>query len=160
MSRRLTLVLCSLTCAALLLAGCHRGLVRRVSEPAASLQQVSVGADGQWQVQLRLQNYSSIPMRYDTVALAVTAGGVEAGTLKAAPGFSIGPESADVVEVRLSPSAEARMAVANALAGGTALEYTLNGSVQATPEDEKQRDFQIDMHSTLSPAPGLAGVLR
>lgn len=153
--RVLLLLLCTVV-----LAACNRGLVRRVSEPAVSLQQVSVGADGRWKVELRVQNYSSIPMRFEAIDLNVTVNGQDAGPLRANPGYSIGPESADVVNVDFSPSANARMAVANALAGGQLLPYTLKGSVQTTPEDEKPRSFDLDMHSSLSAAPGLPGVLR
>src|SRR5690606_27506981 len=45
-----------------LVACSSRGVPRRVSEPTASLQQLTVGADGSWSIELRLQNYSSIPM--------------------------------------------------------------------------------------------------
>ena len=58
----------------LALAACSGGLVRRVSPPAASIQQLTVNADGSWSVDLRLQNYSSIPMRFDGAELAITVG--------------------------------------------------------------------------------------
>ena len=63
------------------LAACSSGPVRRVSEPAASIQQLAVQADGSWSVSLRLQNYSSVPMRFDAVDLAVSVGGQAAGSL-------------------------------------------------------------------------------
>ncbi|WP_295940034.1 LEA type 2 family protein [uncultured Xanthomonas sp.] len=149
------LVLCTA-----LLGACSDGIVRRVSDPAASVQQLTVNMDGSWKVDLRLQNYSSIPMRYDTLRLDLGVGGEAAGSLQAAPGISIGPETADVVSVALKPSSNARMAVADALAGRRSLEYTLKGSIAATPEDKKPRSFEIDTRNMLSPAPGLDGVLR
>ena len=157
MSRRLLLMLLSCT---VLLVACNRGNVKRVSAPAASLQQVSVASDGRWKVELRLQNYSTMAMVYDTVDLQVTVENQPAGTLSSRPAFSIGPSYADVVTLDLAPTSEARMAVANALAGNGMLTYTLKGKIVVTPLDEKPRSFDIDMHSTLSPAPGLAGVLR
>ncbi|MFT4197768.1 MAG: hypothetical protein QM601_07665 [Pseudoxanthomonas sp.] len=149
------LALFALAC---LLSAC--GPVKRVSEPAASLQQVAIGTDGSWKVQLRLQNYSSMPMRFDTVSLAVQAAGQAAGTLQASPGISIGPGAADVVDVEFRPSPEARMAAAGALAGGSALQYSLHGSIAVTPEGRKPRSFDIDARNILNPAPGLDGVLR
>lgn len=149
------LVLCTA-----LLGACSDGMVRRVSDPAASVQQLTVNVDGSWKVELRLQNYSSIPMRYDTLRLDLGVGGEAAGSLQAAPGISIGPETADVVSVALRPSSSARMAVADALAGHRSLEYTLKGSIAATPEEKKQHSFDIDTRNMLSPAPGLDGVLR
>lgn len=144
----------------LALAACSSGLVRRVSPPAASIQQLTVNADGNWSVDLRLQNYSSIPMRFDSADLAITVGGQVAGSLKGAPQISIGPESADVVKLPFKPGIEARMAVANALAGRRSLDYALKGKLEATPEEGKSKSFDIDMKNTLSPVPGLDGALR
>lgn len=142
------------------LVACSSGPVRRVSPPAASLQQLTVNADGSWSVDLRLQNYSSIPMRFDATDLAIAVGGQAAGRLKGTPGISVGPESADVVSLPFVPSAEARMAIAGALAGRRPLPYTLTGTVQAVPDKGKNRSFDIEARNTLNPVPGLDGVLR
>jgi hypothetical protein len=142
------------------LVACNGGPVRRVSEPAASIQQLTVNADGSWSVDLRLQNYSSIPMRFDSADLVIAVSDQAAGTLKAAPQISIGPESADVVTVPFKPSAEARMVLADALASRRSVGYTLKGKLQAIPEEKKSRSFDIDARNTLTPVPGLDGVLR
>lgn len=144
----------------LALTACGEGVVKRVSEPATRLQQLTVNADGSWKVALRLQNFSSMPMRFDDVSLKLSVGDADAGTLNAKPGVSIGGTSADVIELQLQPAAPARLRVADALAGNHTLSYTLEGSVSATPEEKKQRTFQIDNRSTLNPTPGLPGVLR
>lgn len=144
----------------LALAACGEKVVKRVSEPASSLQQLTVTADGSWKVALRLQNFSSMPMRFDDIALKLSVGDAEAGTLSAKPGVSIGGTSADVIELQLQPAAQARLIVADALASNHTLAYTLEGSVSATPEEKKQRTFQINNRSTLNHAPGLPGVLR
>ena len=158
MMRRTSLL--ALLAATAMLAGCGDGVVRRVSDPAVSVQQLTVKADGQWAVDLRLQNYSSIPMRFDTVAVDVQVGDQDAGKLSATPGLSIGPESADVVTVAFSPSSAGRIAVADALAGRRTLPYTLKGTAAATPDEAKQRTFDVDTRNTLNPVPGLDGVLR
>ncbi len=142
------------------LAACSTGPVRRVSEPAASIQQLSVRADGSWTVEVRLHNYSSIPMQFDRVELALTIAGQSAGSVQAAPGLRVGPESADVVSIAHAPAATARMALTDALAANRAVDYRLEGSVQATPESGKQRSFDVKRDSRLSPVPGLPGVLR
>ena len=143
-----------------LLAACSGGPVRRVSEPAASIQQLTVHANGSWSVDLRLQNYSSFPVRFDRVSLSLEVNGHDAGKLDATPAVSVGPESADVVTLPFTPSAEAKMVLADTLAGRRPLPYSLKGTANATPEDAKPRDFQITGHSTLNPVPGLDGVLR
>ncbi|HEY5970616.1 MAG TPA: LEA type 2 family protein [Pseudoxanthomonas sp.] len=159
MNRRWGWVPFLLFCATLV--ACSGGPVRRVSPPAASIQQLTVNADGSWSVDLRLQNYSSIPMRFTSASLAITVGDQTAGTLHGAPQISIGPESADVVALPFKPSAEARMAIADALAGRRPLGYTLKGKLDAVPEEAgKSRSFDIDTRNTLNPVPGLDGVLR
>ena len=148
-----------LLCAAAL-STCSSGPVRRVSAPTASIQQLTVHADGNWSVDLRLQNYSSIPMRFTRVDLAITVSDHAAGTLQAAPQISIGPESADVVTLPFKPSSEARMVVADALAGRRSMAYVLKGKIDAIPEEAKSRTFDIDARNVLNPVPGLDGVLR
>lgn len=147
-----------LSCA--MLASCGGGPVRRVSEPAASIQQLTVRADGSWSVDLRINNFSSVPMRFDRVTLAVSVGGEPAGTLQGQPALGIGPESADVATLTLVPTSAARIVVADALGSRRALAYTLAGSIEATPEQGKPRSYDIERSSTLTPVPGLPGVLR
>lgn len=149
------------TAAVLLLASCSGGPVRRVSEPSASIQQLTVRADGSWSVDLRLQNYSSIPMRFDAISLAVTLGEQPAGTLAGNAGISIGPESADVVTLEHVPTSAGRIAIADALGGNRAIGYALEGTLQAAPEDRGgARSYDIKHTSALNPVPGLPGVLR
>ncbi|WP_460710987.1 LEA type 2 family protein [Lysobacter terrae] len=146
--------------AVVLLGACSHGQVRRVSEPSALIQQLTVRTDGRWDVELRIENFSSIPMRFDSVDLALTIGDSEAGHVTAQPAVSIGPESADVVSTVFTPQAAAKLAVADALAGGRSIGYTLAGTITATPDEKRQRSFQVKRGSQLNPAPGLPGVLR
>jgi len=149
-----------LACLALVACG-SSGPVRRVSEPAASLQQLTVRADGSWSVELRINNYSTVPMRFDAVSLALTVGGEAAGTLQGAAALTIGPESADVATLSMSPSTGARVRIADALAARRSIEYALHGTVTAAATDGgKARSYEIDRTSALSPVPGLPGVLR
>lgn len=158
MSRLKTLILLS---ACLALASCGGGgMVRRVSEPAAGIQQLTVRADGSWAVDVRINNFSSIPMRFDTISLAMNLGSAQAGTLQGNAGISIGPESADVVTLTHSPTSAARIAMADALATQRSVGYVLKGTLNATPEEGKPRDYTIDRTSSLSPVPGLPGVMR
>ena len=142
-----------------LLASC--GTSRRVSPPSAAIQQLTVQANGDWKVVLRLHNYSSVSMRFDSVRLELSVDEHLAGTLQASPAISIGPTSADVVQVSLKPDGMARIAVADALAGRRSLSYRLQGTASATPDGTtKSREFKVDDRSSLNPAPGLDGVLR
>ncbi|HSR65204.1 MAG TPA: LEA type 2 family protein [Xanthomonadaceae bacterium] len=147
-----------LTC--ILLVACSSGPVRRVSEPAANIQQLTVRADGSWAVDLRIDNFSSVPMRFDAVSLELGVGGEDAGTLRGQPVLTIGPEAADVASLTLAPSGAARIAVADALASGRNLGYTLRGTLTAAAENGRPRAYDIDLKNALSPVPGLTGVLR
>lgn len=148
------------TLAMFVLASCG-GNARRVSPPSTAIQQLTVQANGDWMVELRLHNYSSVSMRFDTVKLEVAVDEHRAGTLQASPGISIGPTSADVVRVAMTPEGMARIAVADALASRRSLSYRLQGTVAATPDEaSKPRQFEVDDQSLLNPAPGLEGVLR
>ena len=159
MMRRISLLVLMAT--SVLLAGCGSGMVRRVSDPAVSVQQLTVKADGQWVVELRLQNYSSIPMRFDSVQLELQIAGQSAGTLASATPLTIGSESADVLTLALTPSAQARLHAADALAAGRTLAYRIEGTLRAAPDDRgSARDYRIRRASELSPVPGLPGVLR
>jgi hypothetical protein len=152
-------ILALLTLAALLTA-CLGDQVKRVSPPAVGIQQLSVGADGRWQVQVRLNNYSNVPMRFTALHLQLEVQGIAAGTLDATPNLDIGPASADVANVTLVPGVEARIAIATALASGQGVAYRLEGHVTANADGKRSHDYPLRAESRLNPAPGLPGVLR
>ena len=61
----------------------------------------------------------------------------------------------------MAPSSAAKIAVADALSNRRSVDYAIAGTIAATPEgDGAPRTFRIDRDNTLSPAPGLPGVLR
>jgi len=113
-----------------------------------------------WTVDLRIDNYSSVPMRFDRVSLALSVDGESAGTLQGTPAITIGPESADVASLALAPTAAARLRVADALAAGRPVQYALAGRVDTVADGKSSRSFEIERRSSLSPVPGLPGVMR
>jgi hypothetical protein len=129
----------------LVLAGCF-GETKNIFPPRASIQQITVQADGSWRVQLRLQNYSNV---------SIEMAGNPAGSVSASPAMRIGPESADVIDVSLVPAPAAAQAIAAAHAGN--LRYRIAGRITTT---DPQGDYQYTFESVLSPVPGLNGVLR
>lgn len=144
----------------LLLVACSTGPVRRISEPAANIQQLTVRADGSWSLELRIDNFSTVPMRFETLSLAMTIGGQSAGTLQAKPGLSIGPESADVATLAFVPLPAAKIVIADALARNVGVNYTLAGTLDAAPQKGSVHSYKLKRDNALSPVPGLAGVLR
>lgn len=158
--RRLFSQLGLLAALALLLAACSGGPVRRVSEPAASIQQLTVRADGSWELQLRVQNYSSVAMNFGKAALDIDFDNGQAARVDTSMALEVGPESADVHTLSISPTAAGRARIASALADGRSLSYTLRGTLEAGPLDGKLRSYEIKRESALSPVPGLPGALR
>ena len=157
--KRLAMVAVAISC--LWLAACGSGgPVRRVSEPVAIIQQLTVRADGSWSIELRLENFSSVPMRFDNVGLALAVGGEPAGTLQGRPSVTIGPESADVATLTMNPLPAARIVLADALARRHSVAYGFEGTLDAAPENGNSRIYQVKRTSALSPVPGLPGVLR
>jgi hypothetical protein len=138
----------------LLLAGCF-GETKNIFPPRASIQQITVQADGSWRVQLRLQNYSNVSTTFGTVDAKIEMAGNPAGSVSASPAMRIGPESADVIDVSLVPAPAAAQAIAAAHAGN--LRYRIAGRITTT---DPQGDYQYTFESVLSPVPGLNGVLR
>lgn len=143
-----------------LLAGCASTGGQRISEPAASIQQLSIDAQGQWQLALRLQNYSNVAMRFDEVNLAFRIAGESAAQLQASPALTVAAESAEILSISLTPGLAGKLQAADALANGRGFAYQLQGTIKASTENGKSRSYQIQRDSALSPAPGLPGVLR
>lgn len=143
-----------------MLSACASGPVKRVSEPTVGIQELEVKTDGRWSVQLRLQNFSSVPMRFDDVSIEVKVGDEAAGTLRATPALTVGPESADITTVEFSPTSAARIVVADALAERRTLKYNFEGKIVAAAKDGRARDYTFKRNSALSPVPGRPGVMR
>jgi hypothetical protein len=136
---------------------CSHAPRKVINPPRASIQQLQVRPDGQWQLTLRLQNFSSVTTGFATVHAALRVGGQAAGAVDVAPGLSIGPESADVVQATLKPELGAKLAVATALAAGQATPYALDGTITTS---EPRGSYPFTFESSLNPAPGLPGVMR
>ena len=155
--RRAFGVVSALAFLALLAACSNNGVRRQINPPGASIQQLAVQPDGTWQLTVRLQNFSNVSTTFASLTGKLLIASEDAGSFSAAPGIGIGPESADVVIANLSPALGAKLQVAAALATAQPVAYTLSGEV-VTSEPKGRHDFTYT--STLTPAPGLRGVLR
>ena len=140
-----------------LLAACSSGPKKRINPPRASIQQLAVQADGSWQLSVRLQNFSSVSTAFSSVDAKLVIGGQDAGRVVLQPGISIGPESADVVVARLTPTLGAKLVVASAIASSQSTAYSLSGTIVTTTP---KGNYPFNYDSTLNPAPGLNGVMR
>ena len=140
-----------------LVAGCASGPPKRVFPPQASLQEVRVQPDGQWVAQVRIQNFSTVPMRFSRLEATLTVNGQEATRISIDPGLSVGPGSNELVQHAFTPAAGPRAAVDQALANRRAVRYQLTGRIASS---EPATDHPFEYQSALDPVPGLTGILR
>jgi hypothetical protein len=153
---RLVRLTCVLAILALSLAGCGSGLRKSVFPPRASIQQLAQQADGSWKLQLRLQNFSDVPMSFAKVDAKIEIAGSEAGSVSVSPAIRVGPDSADLFEASLkaAPSAAAKV---TALHGDGNVRYKMRGRIVTT---DPAGDYPYEFEGQLSPVPGMDGVLR
>lgn len=140
-----------------LLAGCGGGPPKRVYPPQANLQELQVQPDGRWVAKIRLQNFSTVPMRFSRFEATLSVGGQEATRINIDPAMSVGPGSIEVVSHAFTPAAGPRAAVDQALANRRSIRYQLVGRIASS---EPSTDNPFEYQSGLDPVPGLPGVLR
>jgi hypothetical protein len=140
-----------------MLAACSHAPRKLVNPPRASIQQLQVLANGQWRLDVRLQNFSNVPTAFASVHAQLSVGGQDAGAIDLTPGISIGPESADVVAATIQPALGGKLVVASALAAGQSQRYQLKGTIVTT---DPKGSYPFEFDSSLNPAPGLPGVMR
>lgn len=146
-----------LAVAVLALVACSFGEPKRIYPPKASVQELVAGANGQWTLKIRVNNFSTVPMTYSAVDAKLSVAGQEAGSVAGRTELTVGPESADVFTATLTPVLAGKIAVANALAGRKSLRYVLTGKITSR---EPRGEFDFNFDSVLNPVPGLDGVLR
>ncbi len=138
-------------------AGCASGPPKRIFPPQATVQEVRVQADGTWLVQLRIQNFSTVPMRFSRLEATLAINGQEATRVDLDPGLSVGPGSNELVQHTFTPAAGPKAAVDDALANRRAVRYQLTGRITSS---EPSTNHPFEYQSALDPVPGLTGILR
>mgnify|MGYP007112262981 CR=1 FL=1 len=159
MSRRVAASLAILVAVvALVLSACSSGPRKRVFPPSASVQELAVQADGGWRLRLRIQSFSNVPHTVSELSAQLLVDGLPAATLQVAPAVAIGPQSAEVEDVVLTPAPDAAARVSAVLESRRSVRYELRGSLTSTLPDRRRDDFVFE--GQLWPVPGLSGVLR
>ncbi len=138
------------------LASCGGGPVRRINPPVVTIQELGVRPDGQWNLRLRVQNFSTVPMTIDTIESAFEIEDRPAGQLYVRPALEIPGQAADVVETNVTPGSAAQGTLKNAPGSGS-VGYRLVGHVTTRDPD---KSFEIRYESRLSPVPGLPDTYR
>ncbi|HRQ65464.1 MAG TPA: hypothetical protein PKZ76_11505 [Xanthomonadaceae bacterium] len=143
--------------AILLLAACAgSGPPKRIHPPGASIQEITVQADGSWRVLLRVHSFSTVATRFQNIALDLALDGASAGRLSYDDARDVPGQSAEIFRLRLVPAAEAVDALAAFKASGRrSLAWTLHGGITVDG-----RTYRNEYAGRLSPAPGLTDTYR
>lgn len=128
--------------------------MKRVFPPEVSVHELAHGVAG-WTLRLRINNFSTVPMRFSDLQLALTLDGAAAGSLQSQPDLVIDANSSESLDLPLTPQAAAPIRAS--LDADRALRYQLNGWIRSSEPREK---FEIEYRSALNPVPGLTDVLR
>ena len=144
-----------LTCLLAACGGGTGGLPKRINPPSASVQQLHILPDGRWELELRVQNFSTVPMTFGTIEAQMSIDDVNAGAMYVPVNLEIPGQNADVVRATVSPTTAAREALKADARRGFA--YKLTGSVTVTEPDKR---FNFDHASRLDPAPGIPDTYR
>lgn len=144
--------------ALLALSACAPGT--KLQPPAASIQQLRALPNGQWQLTIRIENYSyDTGMHVYALDADLDLAGKRAGHVSVSPGLDIPAMTADIANATLTPSAEARAALAEAKANAVA--YELKGSMNVGKgESGKPQSFDLEGKGYISPVPGVANTWR
>ncbi|MDA3912671.1 hypothetical protein [Oleiagrimonas sp.] len=143
--------------ATLLVLGACGPVRKSVFPPLVSVQQLHVTADGQWKMQVRIQNNSYTGVLFTGLDLHMKIDGKNAGRILAKIHLDIPALSVDIADVTIAPSAQA----ARALAKNAAVSYSLAGTATALPDqDTSTRIFKVQGKDWFSPVPGLVDTWR
>jgi hypothetical protein len=143
-----------------LLASCsgrsgNLGMIRRVNPPVASIQQLALRDDGSWHLVLRLNNFSTVPMRFVLVESRLWIDGADAGHFELSPAMQVPRLNAEVQDLEFEPAPAARAAFEDA--AGRGFSYRLEGSIRT---EEPGGNFPFYYDGRLTPVPGRPGEFR
>ena len=136
-------------------------LREHVSQPSICVQQLSVTPNGKWDVQLRIQNYNTIPIHIDHMQLQLLVQKNQGTSIAAAPTRTFGAQSIEVVTLSVQPSALEELYMENLLEQRRSISYVLQGTITVHLDKKSQRQiFHLTCKDQLDPSPGLQGVFR
>ncbi len=144
-------------CAAFLLGSCSSEPTKRYFAPQASLQQLQHLANGQWQAQVRIQNFSTGAVEFKNLALNVQIQDLDWTAVAPAEPQKIGPNNAEIFTLNIPFNANISQVLSDRLNKAQSIRYGLKGSIQSI---DPNKTYTLDYQGRLNPAPGLDGVYR
>jgi hypothetical protein len=134
-----------------LLVACTGGRPKeRINPPTVSIQEVRID-DGRCELRLRIQNHSTVGMRFDTVSFErFDLDGRALAPLSMTPDLDVAPYTGEPFRHDVD--------CPDMTDGATELVYRLAGRITAS--EPGRRNFEFNHRSRLLPVPGLPGVYR
>jgi hypothetical protein len=129
---------------ALILAACASGPPKRINPPQVSIQRLAIASGGDYDIELRLQNHSDLPMRFASLDLMLRIAGIDAGRLVAAPDLEVSPHNAEVVQLRLGAERAASEPLEAADAADSSPERVVEGEFEYEARDGEWIKVPID----------------
>jgi hypothetical protein len=139
------------------LCACSSGPVKRYYPPLASIQQLQQLPNGEWQMQLRVQNFSTTTVEFNKLQLQVQFQATVWMPASDAKTISIGANSAEIIPITLHTSNDTNALLQERLKLTQTVQYAIKGTIQSI---DPNRNYSLDYQGRLSPAPGLNGVFR
>ena len=141
----------------LLLVACASGPTIRYFPPQATIKELKQQPDGQWQAQIRIQNFSTGAMDFSEIRMKIQIQDGEWTELSSPESLNVGASNAELVTLNLPLSAATRTALRERQDKSQPLRYRLEGSLRSR---DPGRSYPLKYEGRLNPAPGLAGVYR
>lgn len=140
-----------------LLTACASGPAVRYFPPQATIKELKQQPDGQWQAQIRIQNFSTGAMNFGDLHFKIQIQDGAWADFASSEMVNVGAGNAELLTLRIPFSTETRLAIQERQDKSQPLRYTLEGSLRSR---DPNRNFPIRYEGRLNPAPGLDGVYR
>lgn len=141
----------------LLLAGCASGPTIRYFPPQATIKELKQQPDGQWQAQIRIQNFSTGAMDFSEIRMKIQIQDGDWTDISNPETVNIGASNAELLTLTLPFGAATREVLRQRQDKSQPLRYRLEGSLRSR---DPGRSYPLKYEGRLNPAPGLAGVYR
>ena len=142
--------LIALSLPVLLVACASDGPPKRINPPTVSIQEVRMEG-GQCALRLRIQNHSTVSMRFDALSFErFDLDGRALAPLSMAPDLDVAPYTGEPFQHTID--------CPDMTEGASELVYRLSGRITST--EPGRRNFDFSHRSRLLPVPGLGGVYR
>lgn len=129
---------------ALVLAACASAPPKRINPPQVSIQRLTTQANGDFDIELRLQNHSDVAMRFGAFDLALIIAGIDAGQLRANPDLEVAAHTAELVSLQLAAGPDAGAPLAAAAGASGKPDRVLDGEFEFENQDGKMVKVPID----------------